>query len=226
MARENARAERREEEARRQAGLAGLAALAAAAVEAARRRQDLLFEERELRREKEEMAARARAEAEAQELREPQARISPPDDDERRAAAATSRRAMRETAERRDEPVEEGRQPNAPTSPSRNSILPLLRLINNAGEWIRGAVRGERALDVAMAARQVTTTEVGETIRILGPRAARDTLGLREYVNWVRPENSGLIAQSATSRALGSLVSPGTLAGITLGLATDTQMYL
>jgi hypothetical protein len=91
---------------------------------------------------------------------------------------------------------------------------------------VRGAVRAERGIDVATAATQVTTREVDGTIRIFGPRAARDALGLRESVNWVRPENSGLIAQGVRARVSGSLVSTGTLAGITLGLASDTQMYL
>ena len=108
----------------------------------------------------------------------------------------------------------------------RNPFLPVLEFVRDAGEWIKAAVRMEKVVDVATAATQVNTTEVGETIRILGPRAARDTLGLRQFVNWVRPENSGLVAQSATSRALGGLASPGTLAGITLALAGDTQMYL
>ena len=109
---------------------------------------------------------------------------------------------------------------------SQSPLGAVVGWISDAGGWLKTAVKSVRFGNVISAARDVHTTEVGTTIRIFGSRASRDALGLREYVNWVRPENAGVIAQSAGSRAIGALTSSGTLAGITLGLVNDTNMYL
>jgi hypothetical protein len=99
-------------------------------------------------------------------------------------------------------------------------------LVIRASDWIKWGIRGNKAIDVASAAREVNVTQVGQTLRVTGSRAARDTLGLRQYVNWVRPENSLLLSQTIKTKAIGSIVSLGTLAGISLGLANDTSKYL
>ncbi|MGH2605061.1 MAG: hypothetical protein ACRDG5_00580 [Anaerolineales bacterium] len=64
------------------------------------------------------------------------------------------------------------------------------------------------------------------TLRIQGPRIDRIRVGLREMVNWVRPENARLLAQSPIGRAVRGLKSWGVAMGLGLNLASDTSEYL
>jgi len=142
----------------------------------------------------------------------------------RRLAAATAQlERLREIAEGRDE----GAEPSPRLSQDETiDGLDALQFIDENRDTASMAVRGVRVSQLLGAAGEVRVSEVGSTLRVFGPRASRDTLGLREMVNWVRSENRGLIAQDIADRAIGSLRSWGLVFGMGFSLASDTLDYV
>ncbi len=101
-----------------------------------------------------------------------------------------------------------------------------LGFIGHYADVAKNAVRGVAAFNLVRAAREINIQQVSSTLRITGSRAARNTIGFREMVNWVRPDNVNLVVQSPALRAVRSLKSWGVAFGIGLGLAYDTSEYL
>jgi hypothetical protein len=246
MRRKNAEAEAREGEQRRSLA-ATLAAAAASAVAQARTtagntvsgattalteqwyewRMDGLEERWE--REQAEARERAREAARQQALRATAAAtasgmVAGLEGEARQRAAAIARsERLRQIAEGR----EEGAGPSSPRSREEaTDTLDALGFIDENRDIASMAVRGARVSQLLGAAGDVRVGEVGSTLRVYGPRASRNTLGLREMVNWVRAENRGMIAQDIADRAVGSLRSWGLVFGMGLSLASDTLDYV
>ena len=89
-----------------------------------------------------------------------------------------------------------------------------------------GFLKGYAIFNLIQAAREIEITQVTTTLRIRGSLEARNILGLREKVNWVRPENMRLVAQSSFARALEKLKSWGVAVGLGINLANDTNSFL
>jgi len=112
-------------------------------------------------------------------------------------------------------------------APSRPGLLPgPLQFISRYADVAKNALRGFSVYNLVQAARRIDIRQVTTTLRITGPRASRNTIGLREMVNWARPENVRLLPQSPTLRAVRSLRSWGTAFGIGLNLAADTHEFI
>jgi hypothetical protein len=98
--------------------------------------------------------------------------------------------------------------------------------ISHYSDLARDALRGYAIFNLVQAAREISITEVTTTLRIRGPLSARSTLGFRERVNWLRPENIERLAQSPAVRAVRSLRSWGVVFGLGGNLANDTADFL
>jgi len=113
-----------------------------------------------------------------------------------------------------------------PSSQPPNLFQEPLRFIRQHADSARQTLRGYAIYNLLRAARQISIQQVTTTLRIQGPRIDRIRVGLREMVNWVRPENARLVAQSPTGRAVRGLKSWGVAMGLGLNLASDTSEYL
>jgi hypothetical protein len=130
-----------------------------------------------------------------------------------RERAAAEGERLRAIAEGRDEPV-------VLTSPGSQDTTSM---VGQAMPGVVGWARRTLGLGrLVRAAPQVSIQAVEGTLRIYGPRAARRSLGFREMVNWLRPENVDRLPVSAAARALDDLVSGGTVIGIGTNLVADS----
>jgi hypothetical protein len=185
----------------------GAALGAVGAEERIRAAQDRRVERREEEMEAAEQAARERAAAEAVRQAEEAAR----------AAALAQAERLRAIAEAREE---------EPPREDPNALEPALRVIDEYRGEASLALRALRVSDLIAAARDVDVEQVGSTLRITGSQASRDTLGLREMVNWVLPENARLLPQTMLQRSVRSVRSWGVVLGMGLGLASDTLEFV
>lgn len=113
------------------------------------------------------------------------------------------------------------------SSPPRPNLLQdPMGFISHYSDLARDALKGYAIFNLVQAAREISITEVTTTLRIRGPLSARSTLGFRERVNWLRPENIERLAQSPALRAVRSLRSWGVVFGLGGNLATDTADFL
>ena len=113
-----------------------------------------------------------------------------------------------------------------PRSSPPNIFSEPLGFIDHYADLAKNVLRGFAVFNLFQAAREIDITQVTTTLRITGSRSARNTLGFREMVNWLRPENIEVLPQSPALRATRSLKSWGAAFGLGLGLASDTSEYL
>ncbi|MFV2045198.1 MAG: hypothetical protein ACC700_18440, partial [Anaerolineales bacterium] len=75
---------------------------------------------------------------------------------------------------------------------------------------------------LAYSARQIDILELGNELRIYGPRAARSGLGFNPYTNTISAQNEALILQSPFRRS----VSPGwAIVGLVTNIGYNTYMH-
>lgn len=120
---------------------------------------------------------------------------------------------------------EQERSSGSATRPTRLFSDPV-QFISEHADVARNALRGLSVYILVQAARTIKIGEVTTTLRIRGSPSARSILGLREKVNWLRPENIERLTQSPALRAVRALKSWGVAFGIGLNLANDTTQFI
>jgi hypothetical protein len=81
---------------------------------------------------------------------------------------------------------------------------------------------GFKAAQKIIAGLQLNINQVDGTLRVFGPRAARSTLGLNPYTNWIKPANVSNILQSADEFKLSKLSNISTFLGLSLNIASNS----